>query len=116
MSWPLRRIEWKTPLSELKPGDWCTRPAEDIKGEGTLSNEFLASGRTEVVFIRLPGKCGAWSPDYQFHGTGGTGWTLTLTEDGSPFTATPSVNVEGCYHGWLQNGALTDDCEGRAFG
>jgi hypothetical protein len=30
-------------------------------------------------------------------------------------TASPSINHVGQYHGWLRNGVLTDDCEGRVF-
>ena len=40
-------------------------------------------------------------------------WTRTGE---APFiTASPSINWVGKYHGWLQNGILTDDCEGRKF-
>lgn len=42
----------------------------------------------------------------------GNGWTRT----GTPpmVTASPSIAQTG-YHGFLQNGCLTDDCEGRTF-
>ena len=30
-------------------------------------------------------------------------------------TANPSINHVGLYHGWLRDGFLTDDCEGRKF-
>lgn len=30
-------------------------------------------------------------------------------------TVTPSINHQGKYHGHLQNGYLTDDCEGRVL-
>lgn len=41
------------------------------------------------------------------------GWTVT----GKPpcLTVTPSINVVGRYHGWLIEGLLTDDIEGRVF-
>lgn len=38
-------------------------------------------------------------------------WTGTLPN----ITITPSVNCVGRYHGWVQNGVVTDDCEGRKF-
>ena len=40
-------------------------------------------------------------------------WTRT----GEPprVTAYPSINHQGKYHGWLKDGVLTDDCEGRTF-
>ena len=41
------------------------------------------------------------------------GWTVT----GEPpnITLTPSINVKGAYHGWITNGVISDDCEGRTF-
>lgn len=30
-------------------------------------------------------------------------------------TLAPSVNVVGCYHGWIRNGEITGDVEGRTF-
>ena len=43
----------------------------------------------------------------------GAGWTIT----GEPphLTAHPSINVIGAYHGWLKDGVLSDDCEGRHY-
>lgn len=48
------------------------------------------------------------------------GWTITGTTesvDGRPMTLTcsPSINIGGTYHGWLGNGILSDDCEGRKY-
>jgi hypothetical protein len=114
MGWPLRRVEWKTPYSDLQPGDWWTRPLADVVDDDDLSPELRASGRRETFWIRLPGNCGSWCPDLNEAG-GTSAWTLTLADDGSPLTATPSINAVGCYHGWLTNGVLTDDCEGRTF-
>jgi hypothetical protein len=44
---------------------------------------------------------------------GGNGWTWT--GEAPNITATPSINFVGIYHGWVQNGMVTDDCEGRKF-
>ena len=30
-------------------------------------------------------------------------------------TITPSINCPGVYHGFIQNGIITEDCEGRTF-
>lgn len=40
-------------------------------------------------------------------------WTWT----GKPpnVTATPSINSVGRYHGWLRDGVLSDDVDGRKF-
>lgn len=39
------------------------------------------------------------------------------TREGEPpnVSAHPSINHVGHYHGWLTNGVLSDDCEGRTF-
>jgi hypothetical protein len=111
VSWPLRRREPAEHYTDLAPGDWWTRGTETGVD---LSPEFMASGRVEIIWIRLPGNCGVWSPDINASGDD-SGWTLCLADDGSPLTATPSVNANNCYHGWLKNGELTDDCEGRTY-
>jgi hypothetical protein len=71
------------------------------------------------LVVKVPGRNGAgemrgmlWPIDHPSTG-GGAGWTRTGTPPN--VTASPSINYEGEYHGWLQNGVLTDDCEGRVF-
>lgn len=39
----------------------------------------------------------------------------TVTGEWPNITVTPSINSVGRYHGWIQNGVITDDCEGRKF-
>jgi hypothetical protein len=41
------------------------------------------------------------------------GWQVT----GEPplITVSPSINIKGLYHGWIQNGVILDDCEGRTY-
>lgn len=41
------------------------------------------------------------------------GWTVT----GEPpnVTLSPSINIKGYYHGFIQGGVITEDCEGRKF-
>ena len=41
------------------------------------------------------------------------GWTVT--GEAPNITVAPSINCVGTYHGWLQNGVLSDDVEGRAY-
>jgi hypothetical protein len=74
------------------------------------------------LVVKVPGRDGAgnvrgflWPIDHPSSG-GGPGWTRT----GEPpnVTASPSINYAmGAlgYHGWLQDGVLTDDCEGRTY-
>ena len=40
-------------------------------------------------------------------------WTITGTIPN--VSATPSINCVGVYHGYVTNGIVTDDCEGRKF-
>lgn len=66
------------------------------------------------LFVVLPdnslflahGKC--WSGNKKYGG-----WTVT--GEAPNITMHPSINIMGFYHGWLQNGVLSDDCEGRQF-
>ena len=40
-------------------------------------------------------------------------WTVTGTAP--KFTVSPSINATGVYHGFIQDGIVTEDCEGRLF-
>jgi hypothetical protein len=54
----------------------------------------------------IDGKC--WNGS-QLYG----GWQVT--GDAPAITVSPSINIGGSYHGWLQSGVISDDCEGRKF-
>jgi hypothetical protein len=41
------------------------------------------------------------------------GWTVTGAAPN--LTCSPSINAIGDWHGWLQNGVLSDDVEGRTY-
>ena len=45
--------------------------------------------------------------------TDGGRWAVS----GEPpnITVSPSINVEGIYHGFIRDGVITDDVEGRTF-
>lgn len=50
---------------------------------------------------------------------GGGGWSVSCPwplEDGQPvaLTISPSLDCSGSYHGFIQNGVITDDVEGRS--
>ena len=57
--------------------------------------------------VLLPCKI-IWHPDRSDR-------TWKRTGDPPNVTITPSINAVGTYHGYLTNGALTDDLEGRTF-
>jgi hypothetical protein len=68
---------------------------------------------TRGITVKLPGFSGmnGWAMEQE--GSPGNRWTVT--GEIPNVTATPSVNCVGTYHGWVTNGVVTDDCEGRKF-
>lgn len=99
-------ICWRVPL------DWPV--ANSTYGEEydfALSPEFRASGRDYVIKIVLPGGKGVWDCDH-VSVDGASGWTIT--GELPNITASPSVD-SGIYHGFLRDGAFTDDLEGRTY-
>lgn len=75
------------------------------------------AGKRNILTICLPSNpdfigYSTWSPDCT-ESDGGGGWRVT----GEPpnITCHPSINAIDSYHGWVKNGQLTDDCEGRKY-
>jgi hypothetical protein len=65
------------------------------------------------IAVKLPG-CSGMNVWYMSEpGTNGFRWALS--GDMPNVTATPSINFVGSYHGWVQGGVVTEDCEGRKF-
>jgi hypothetical protein len=81
-----------------------------------LSEQYhnVTSKERPPLLVFLPGTClfcvdgMCWS-DGNYYG----GWQVT----GTPplITVDPSINLQGIYHGWIQNGVISDDCEGRQY-
>lgn len=123
MGWPLREVPFPLdrPVGQY-PAGTCYRipldhPYSDGKTYGEthasrLSPEFLATGRDYVVWILLPGDCSYWCPDFKASGSE-SGWRVS--GELPAITVHPSIDAEGCYHGWLRDGVLTDDLEGRTY-
>lgn len=65
------------------------------------------------ICVCLPGG-GWWTVDQKPSNGSESGWTVT--GDAPNLTAQPSINAEGLYHGWLKDGVLSDDLEGRTYG
>jgi hypothetical protein len=65
------------------------------------------------IVVKLPGSLQGLEWRMNRPGTNGCVWNVV---GGMPLvTATPSINFVGLYHGWVTNGVVTDDCEGRTF-
>ncbi len=60
--------------------------------------------------VVIPGKS-IWNMHHK--GTDGGHWKIV--GDAPNITATPSINFAGLYHGWVRDGVVTDDCDGRKF-
>lgn len=120
MPWTCRLLPWDEWLiardsDALRPGDMAEMPSDRAaKIDGILSDEYRRDwqGRRRPILVALPGGA-IFNLDRFASGSGRSGWTIT----GAPprLTATPSINCEGVWHGYLTGGVLTEDCESRRF-
>lgn len=96
------------------PAPYIVAPGEDRNWyvEYWLSPEYVRDwlDKRPPIIVRLPDGA-EWCID-QRATDNDHGWTVT----GEPphLTANPSIASIG-YHGWLRDGVLTDDVEGRSF-
>lgn len=108
---------------DRKPGDmfyadWLVDETGKVHG---VSKEYERDwkGKRPPITVILPNRR-SFMPDQPFNGDleRKVGWVVT----GQPpnITVSPSINCipndynQG-YHGWLQNGILSDDIEGRKY-
>lgn len=121
MSWPLREIPnpWDKDLlhddAPWEPG-FCWR-APALTPESIHAPEWLASGRDYFIWIVIPmftheGVINSlFTPD-RLSSNGVSGWTVT--GELPNITITPSIGAAD-YHGWVTDGVLSDDIEGRTY-
>lgn len=116
MTWPLREIPNPWYDKTLPDGGgvpwapgtcWRARP---LTPEGIQSPEWKASGRDYFIWIVIPGGS-LFSPD-RMSSNGTSGWTVT--GELPNITVSPSIGAVD-YHGFIRNGVLTDDLEGRTY-
>lgn len=136
MSWPIRLIEppardeesleyrcavgdaWHASRGE--DGQWYSHP------EGTpwptrwgplhLSPEYHRdNARRPPLIVRFPGRRVFCVDEVVVTdgGYGTNGWQVS--GEVPHITVSPSINLIGDYHGWIRDGVITDDCEGRMF-
>jgi len=118
-------MPWQSFIAETKedrqrPGAMWLDPTKPevvamlIADRDDLSVEYKRDwlGKRSPLVVRLPDGC-AWCVDLvASNNRSGSGWTVT--GDAPNITARPSIAVHG-YHGWLTNGVLSDDLEGRRY-
>ena len=124
MSWTCRLIE-KPELDAHGNVDLAKRVVGDMWFLGVTPKElldrhltaqyFADNAKRQPLMVMLPGPT-PFCIDYQcFNDARGyyDGWTV----HGEPplITITPSINLVGRYHGFLQNGVISADAEGRKF-
>ena len=133
MPWTCRLIEkpeldehGNVDLSKRQVGDmWFLDLPEAELRERHLSGHYWAhNAQRKPVVLALPvvyhdGSIGItpFVVDGQcFNGERGyyDGWQVSGTPP--QLTVAPSINMVGRYHGWLQNGQLSDDVDGRKYG
>jgi hypothetical protein len=110
MPWTCYMLDTTQPRDTRRIGAmWWVEGRDEYAGADHLANR---RGQ-HLLIVETPG--GAWVVDGRsFDGTTyGPGWVRT----GEPprVTVTPSVNIVGAYHGYLRDGVLTDDLEGRIY-
>jgi hypothetical protein len=93
----------------------------EAKESGAMWSEHNTKGNKMDWFVRLPN-----GSVHNIHSKSSDGTPWEVTGEAPNFTVTPSINCleirnkdgnvwHPGYHGWLQNGVLSDDCEGRIY-
>jgi hypothetical protein len=128
MPWPLRFRSEPEPWKDAQIGDCWYMPeiARSFFIEHQASQQYrhqLATAKLmgqdfrPPIVVRLPPGF-SFFPDEKYghpENDQRNGWTVSGSiEDGS-LVVSPSVNVVGTYHGWIQAGQVSDDVEGRQF-
>lgn len=129
MPWTIRMVPapgegpGETPWKNLRVGDMWIAPHLLARPEGHLyrpaSKYFARNSHRPPLIVALPAPGGGrvdWCVDGPAWKGGqpyGDGWDVS----GEPplITVAPSINIVGVYHGYIQNGVITDDCEGRRY-
>ena len=111
MAWPLRHITGHDEHYEI------------IRDHGLLASigcwwwmtRVEGGKETRMVCVVLPpgGNNGWFNPQRVYPGD--QSWTESGSWAQGTVTVQPSINLPGQYHGYIQNGQITDDCEGRTY-
>lgn len=128
MPWPIRLLESRPTQPEI--GDaWYSQEYLDMEKnhpcvqEGVvvsrLSPQYHAefSGKRLPIVIQFPaGRTLCIDSRFMSEAQGGyygNGWVIT--GEFPKITMRPSVNLTGDYHGWVCDGVIGSDCDGKKF-
>ncbi len=116
MPWPcklVRRID--EPFFDGK-SDWSAYLVDDAGTKFTFESAPIGTMWMSgpILNVKLPGEKGGitFSPDRPSTDTGKP-WLRVGTPP--KVSVHPSINIVGLYHGWITDGIVLDDCEGRTF-
>lgn len=117
MSWPIRMVEPPPKPDDRRVGDAWFAPGYET---GCCPFYHERNSFRPPLYVTLP--C-SHDPNgqpflvdaftYSDGKNGADGWKVY----GVPpaITVEPSINMVGIYHGYIRDGVITDDCEGRTF-
>lgn len=114
MRWKLRLVEpWSTGEGPYIVGNCWFGGPESAKSP-RLANYYKShNSHREPLWVVLPGT-GPVCVDYTASNDPSMkGWTVT--GDVSNLTVAPSIRCGDTYHGYIQNGHVTADCDGRKY-
>ncbi len=121
MPWPLVFYpEEQMPFTDANPQiiGACWYEEAFLNYKEAISPKYLKYHvhRRLPLVVKLPdGTC--WCVDLrarnEAQGWYGDGWGVI--GDPPNLSVSPSINIPGRYHGFIHNGILSDDCEGRKF-
>lgn len=117
MSWPLKLVD--EPGTNIGDCWYAPSMVEEYKNYYLkfLSIEYMTQWfdkRAPIIIWLPPGLGFCIDEGYHDHNRWNEhGWTVT--GELPNITVHPSINCVGIYHGWIRDGILTDDCEGRKF-
>jgi hypothetical protein len=103
---------WRIPFDYRPKMDKEQRTYLEI-WQSYMSPEYLSLGWDFELVICLPGKIHFRASHIEMHGLIGegavnfAGWEVT--------GELPNIDVEGYYHGWIENGVIGDDLNGRRY-
>jgi hypothetical protein len=97
-------------LPDGREVEWKDLPVGAMWHSDMLPADSKYDGYVPTWYVLLPNNC-AWP--IQHKGTDGASWTMT----GEPpnITTTPSINYVKRYHGWIKDGVISEDVDGRKF-
>lgn len=123
-------MPWTITYRDKEPEDYKIGdmwPALGWANSNMLSNKYKneAAGKRPPLMVILPSIHSEYGDRFivdrgASDDPDNKGWDVVIVgelKDGETpdITLSPSINCVGSYHGYIRNGIITDDCEGRTY-